>query len=319
MKAICVHKFGGPEVLKYEEVPNPMPGLNQVLIRARAIGVNPVETYLRSGSNPKLPLPNTPGKDCAGEVLAIGNAVANCQIGDRVYTSDTVTGSYAEFVLCEAADVHLLPEKISFPQGAALNVPYGTAYRALFQRAQGKAGETVLVHGASGGVGTAAVQLARAAGLTVIGTVGTAKGAELAKQSGAHFVFDHTKPDYLADIMMATHGHGVDIILEMLSNVNLGKDLTIAAMNGRIIVIGSRGKVEIDARDAMKRDVDIRGMMLANSSEKEKTAIHAGILAGLENGTLNPVISQQFPLAEAAKAHEAVLKSGAYGKIILLP
>ena len=319
MKAIYVHKFGGPEVLKLEEVADPTPGVNQVLIRTHAIGVNPVETYLRSGSNPKLPLPNTPGKDCAGEVIAIGNAVGHCKIGDRVYTSDTVTGSYAELVLCEGADVHLLPEKISFAQGATLNVPYGTAYRALFQRAQARAGETVLVHGASGGVGTAAVQLARAAGLTVIGTVGTPKGAELAKQSGAHFIFDHTKPDYLADVMMATNGHGVDIILEMLANVNLGKDLTVVAMNGRVIVIGSRGKVEIDARDAMKRDADIRGMMLANTSVKDKAGIHAALQAGLENGTLNPVIGQEFPLANAKQAHEAIMKPGSYGKIILIP
>ena len=319
MKAIYVHKVGGPEVLKLEEVADPTPGVNQVLIRTHAIGVNPVETYLRSGSNPKLPLPNTPGKDCAGEVIAIGNAVGHCKIGDRVYTSDTVTGSYAELVLCEGADVHLLPEKISFAQGATLNVPYGTAYRALFQRAQARAGETVLVHGASGGVGTAAVQLARAAGLTVIGTVGTPKGAELAKQSGAHFIFDHTKPDYLADVMMATNGHGVDIILEMLANVNLGKDLTVVAMNGRVIVIGSRGKVEIDARDAMKRDADIRGMMLANTSVKDKAGIHAALQAGLENGTLNPVIGQEFPLANAKQAHEAIMKPGSYGKIILIP
>ena len=185
-----------------------------------------------------------------------------------------------------------------------------------FNGLQGKAGETVSRPRCQRWrCNTAAVQFARAAGFDRHRhRRHSPKGAELAKQSGAHFVFDHTKPDYLADIMMATHGHGVDIILEMLANVNLGKDLTVVAMNGRIIVIGSRGKVEIDARDAMKRDIDIRGMMLANSSQKEKAAIHAGILAGLENGTLNPVIGQQFPLAEAAKAHEAVLKSGAYGK-----
>ena len=139
MKAIRVHKFGGPEVLQIEELPDPKPAPNQVLIRARAIGVNPVETYQRSGSNPKLPLPYTPGTDAAGEIVALGDAVRRFKVGDRVYTSDTETGAYAELVLCEASDAHYLPEKISFVQGAALNIPYATAYRALFQREIGRA------------------------------------------------------------------------------------------------------------------------------------------------------------------------------------
>jgi len=319
MKAIRVHQFGGPEVLRWEEVPDPKPGRAQVLIRARAVGVNPVETYMRSGANQKLALPCTPGTDAAGEVLAWGEAVRSWTAGARVYTSGTVTGAYAEMILCAAEDIHPLPEKLSFAQGAAVNIPFATAYRALFQRARLVAGETVLVHGGSGGVGTAAIQLARNAGLKIIATAGTPKGEELLRELGAHHVLNHRKPDYLAELMTLTEGRGVDAILEMLSNVNLGKDLSLLALNGRVVVIGSRGRVEIDARDAMMREADIRAMYLFNASAADKASIHAALGAGFENGTLTPVICQEFPLAEASRAHVQIMTPGAHGKIVLVP
>lgn len=319
MKAIRVYQFGGPDVLKLETVADPTPGPNQVVVKTKAIGVNPVETYRRSGANPKQPLPYTPGTDAAGEIVALGESVRHFKLGDRVYTHDTESGAYAELALCSASTIHLLPEKTSFAEGAALSIPYGTAFRALFQRARAIPGETVLIHGASGGVGTAAVQLARAAGLTVLATAGTQRGGQLVKELGAHYVLDHRAPDYLAEVMTITEGHGVDIVLEMLSNINLDKDLTVLALNGRVIVIGSRGRVEINPREAMSRDADIRAMMLFNASEKELSAIHAGLRAGLENGTLKPVIGKELPLAEAAKAHEVILQPGAHGKIVLIP
>jgi NADPH2:quinone reductase len=221
--------------------------------------------------------------------------------------------------VCEAADVHPLPDGVSFAEGAALGIPYATAWRALFQRARAVPGETVLVHGASGGVGTAAVQLARAAGLTVIGTVGSDRGAQLVRDLGANLVLNHRLPDYLAEALKFTENRGVDIILEMLANVNLGQDLPLLARNGRVIVIGSRGKVEVDARDAMMRDADIRGMILFNVSAGDKASIHAALRAGLECGTVKPVISRELPLAEAPRAHELIMEAGASGKIILLP
>ena len=319
MKTIRVHKFGGPEVMTLEEMPDPQPGHNQILIRVRAVGVNPVETYLRSGSNPALPLPYTPGTDAAGEVLAAGDSVRDFPAGARVYTSDTVTGSYAGLALCEASDVHPLPARISFAQGAGINIPCATAWRALFQRARAIPGETVLIHGASGGVGNAAVQLARAAGLKVIATAGTPAGGQLVRQLGAHYILDHHTPDYLKEVATLTDGHGADIILEMLANVNLAKDLSILAMNGRVIVIGNRGKIEIDPRETMKRDAEIRGMLLFNISEKEKHAIHSALGAALENGVLNPVIGCELPLSQATRAHEKITQPGACGKIILLP
>jgi NADPH:quinone reductase len=200
-----------------------------------------------------------------------------------------------------------------------MGTPYATAYRGLSQRAQAKPNETVLVHGASGGVGTAAVQLARARGLHVLGTAGTERGRELAREQGAHHVFDHRAPDYLTQILNTTSGRGVDVIVELLANVNLEKDLTILAPHGRIAVIGSRGRVEIDPREAMSRDADICGVALPNATAGEKASIHAALVAGLENGTLRPVIGKELPLAQAPEGHRAVMEPGAFGKIVLVP
>lgn len=319
MKAIRVHQFGDPSVLKLEDVPQPDPAAGQLLVRLHAIGVNPVETYQRSGSNPALKLPWTPGMDAAGVIEAVGANVAHFCVGDRVYTSDTLTGTYAQFALCDSKTVHPLPQRLSFSQGAAVNIPYATAYRALYQRSQARAGETVLIHGASGGVGIAATQIARAAGLTVIGTAGTDAGRKLVLEQGAHHVVGHRDSTYLQQILDLTGGRGVDVILEMLANVNLAKDLTLLSRNGRVIVIGSRGNVEITPRELMRREADIRGLMLFNASEAELTSIHAALGAGFENGTLTPVVGREMPLSDAAKAHAAVLEPGAYGKIVLVP
>src|SRR5438445_103511 len=230
MKAIKVKEFGGPEVLRLEEVPAPRPGAGQVLVRMHAIGVNPVETYIRSGTYARLPeLPYTPGNDGAGVIEQVGSDVNEFKAGDRVYTAGSISGTYAEFVLCKTEQVHRLPANVSFAQGAAMGTPYATAYRGLFQRADARPGETVLVHGASG------------------------------------------------------------------------------------------GKVEIDPRDTMQRDADVRGMALPNTPPSELASIHAALVAGLENGTLRPVIGKEFPLVEAAQAHRAVMESGASGKIVLIP
>jgi NADPH2:quinone reductase len=320
MKAVRVHEFGGPEVLQLEEVPMPQPGPGEVLLRMHAIGVNPVETYIRAGTYARLPtLPYTPGNDGAGVIEQIGPDVNEFKPGDRVYTGGSLTGStYAEFTLCKMDQIHRLPENVSSAQGAAMGTPYATAYRGLFQRANAKPGETVLVHGASGGVGTAAVQLARARGLRVFGTAGSDEGRKLAREQGAHEVFDHHAPEHFEQIMKATNGRGVDVIVELLANVNLGRDLTILAKSGRVAIIGSRGRVEIDPRDTMQRDVDLRGMVLPNTPPEEMASIHAALVAGLENATLRPVIGKEFPLAEAAQAHRAVMEPGAVGKIVLV-
>ena len=320
MKAIRIHEFGDPEVMKLEEVPDPTPGAGQVVVRAHAVGVNPVETYIRSGAYARLPeLPYTPGADAAGVIEAVGGGVTRVGVGDRVYVAGSLSGSYAALVLCEEKQVHRLPDNVSYAQGAAVNIPYATAYRALHHRGGAQPGETLLVHGASGAVGTASVQIGVAHGMTVIGTAGTERGAELVREQGAQHVLNHHEEGYLARLMEITADQGVDVILEMLSNVNLAKDLTVLAQGGRVVVIGCRGTVEINPRDAMARDADIRGMVLMNGSEPEIASIHAALGAGLANGTLRPVVGREMPLGDAPQAHTAVLEPGAYGKIVLLP
>jgi NADPH:quinone reductase len=324
MKAIRIHTFGEPEVMQLEEVPDPQPGPGQVVVRVHAVGVNPVETYIRSGIYPKPPTPYTPGNDAAGVIEAIGPEVNQVAVGDRVYITGSISGTYAEKALCLAARVHPLASQASYAQGAAINVPYGTAYHALIQRARGLPGESVLVHGASGGVGIAAVQLARAAGMTVIGTAGTERGRKLVLEQGAHHVLDHNASGYLEQVLSLTSGRGVDVILEMLANVNLGNDLNVLARGGRVAAIGNRGPgnqgtVSINPRAAMSRDAAILGISLGNASEREVMSMHAALVGGLANGTLRPVIGEEFPLAEAAKAHHAVIESRAYGKMVLIP
>jgi len=307
-------------VMKLEEVPDLVPGPGQIVVRVHAVGVNPVESYVRTGTYPMKPtLPYTPGADAAGVVAAVGEGVATVKKGDRVYTSGALSGTYAEQTLCAEAQVHPLPANVSFEQGAAMGVAYGTAYRGVFQRGGGKPGETVLVHGASGGVGTAAVQLARAAGLVVVGTAGTEAGLTLVKQQGAHHAVNHMAAGYLDELMKLAGGRGFDLILEMLANKNLANDLGLLAKKGRVVVIGSRGPIEINPRDTMSREADIRGLTLFATSEQELREMHAALGAGLENGTLRPVIAQKIPLAEAARAHDEIMKhSGALGKIVLV-
>ena len=320
MKAIRVHQFGGAEVLKLEELPDPQPGPGQVVIRVGAAGVNPVEAYVRTGTYASKPsLPYTPGTDAAGVVTSVGSDVKRVKAGDRVYTTGSKTGTYAEQTLCDEASVHPLPGHVSFEQGAAIGVPYGTAYRALFIRARAKPAETILVHGASGGVGTAAVQLAHAIGVTVIGTAGSDAGMKLVREQGAQHALNHSVDGYLDELMKLTDGRGVDAILEMLANKNLAKDLTVLAKKGRVAVIGNRGTIEINPRDAMAREADIRGVTLMNTSPEEYRLIHAALGAGLENGSLKPVIGERIPLAEAARAHETIMGSGTLGKIVLIP
>jgi NADPH2:quinone reductase len=319
MRAIVVREFGAPDVMKVETVPDPSPGPGQVLIRVGAVGVNPVETYIRAGTYARKPTPPyTPGSDVGGTIEAVGPGVTRFKKGDRVYTHG-VSGGYAELAVADQAQAYPLPAKVSFQQGAALGVPYGTAWRALFIRAHARAGETVLVHGASGGVGAGAVQIARAHGLRVIGTAGTAEGLQLVRDHGAHDVLNHREPDYLQQVMRLTDNKGVDVVLEMLANVNLDNDLDVLGMRGRVVVIGSRGRVEIDPRKTMGRDAAILGMTLFNATPEELREIHAGIVAGLENGTLRPVVGKELPLADAPKAHVAVMEPGAFGKIVLVP
>lgn len=301
MKAIRVEAFGEPEVMQVREVPDPVAGPGQVVVRVRAVGVNPVEAYIRSGQYANSPsLPYTPGGDGAGEVESTGEGVA-FRPGERVAFGGTLSGAYAGKALCEAAQLHRLPAATSFAQGAALGVPNVTAWVALFSRGRLVASERLLVHGASGGVGVAAVQMARAAGATVVGTAGSPEGLRLVSAQGAHHVVDHHAADHL-ERASELAGGGFDLIVEMLANVNLGRDLGALAPGGRVVVVGSRGTVELNPRELMQKGGTITGMILWNATAAERAAAWAAILAGLENGTLRPVVARELPLGEAPRA-----------------
>ncbi len=322
MKAIVVREFGPAEVMTLEDVPSPSPGPSQVLVGVKACGVNPVDAYIRSGTYAIKPnLPYTPGADIGGIVEATGAGVTRVNMGDRVYANGTVEGhgGYSEATICDESQVHPLPHQISFAQGAAVGVPYGTAWRALFLKANVRPGETVLIHGASGGVGIAATQITRAHGLRVIGTAGSDRGLALVREQGAHEVLNHGDADYMSQVMALTAARGVDVILEMLANVNLDRDFEVLALHGRVMVVGNRGRVEIDPRKMMGKDGTVLGMTMFNATVEERRTIHAALGAGLANGTLNPVVGREFPLAQAADAHGAVMEAGAFGKIVLVP
>ena len=311
MRAVVVHEFGEPEVLGLEQLPEPTPVPGEVLVRIQAAGVNPFETYVRAGTYSDLPaLPYTPGADGAG---------VRTDTGERVDVTGSLSGTYAEYALCREEDVRPLPDALSYAQGAALGTPYTTAYRALCQRAGATAGERVLVHGASGGVGLAVVQLALAAGLEVTGTAGSQAGSELVAAQGAVRVLDHHDPGHLTAAVDLAGGDGYDLIVESLANANLGADLKALAPRGRVIVVGSRGPVEVDARDLMNAEGAILGMRLPNARAEEVEAARAAVDTGLHSGVLRPVVGRELPLAEAARAHRLLMERPALGRLVLVP
>lgn len=320
MKAIVVREFGAPDAMRLEDVADLSASGDCVLVRVRAAGVNPVDTYIRAGNYTKIPkLPYTPGSDAAGVVEAVGDAVKWVKPGERVYVAGNRTGAYAEFCLADERQVFPLPDNVSFEQGAGVFVPYATAYRAIFQKAHTQPDETILIHGASGGVGIAAIQFARQANLIIIGTAGSEAGRELVMEAGADYVLDHTKPDYLDQVLEITDGRGADVIIEMLANVNLQKDLEVLALGGRIVVVGNRGLLDFNPRAAMTKDACIIGMSLFNASMTKMMEIHHEIGRGLSEGSLRPIVGKTFPLAQAATAHREILENKHLGKIILIP
>ena len=318
MRAIIVEKFGGPEVLTLRQQPELRPSPEQLLVRLHTAGVNPVDGYIRSGNYGSLPaLPYTPGMDGAGVVEAVGGQLRGYRKGQRVYLSGSLTGTYAEFCLCLPTQVHALPAQISFEEGACLGIPYATASYSLFYRGALKKGQSVLIHGATGGVGLAAVQLAKRAGLRVFATGGTESGRQLVMGHGADYVFDHHQPAYQQQILESTQGEGVNVILEMLANVNLGRDLPLLSKGGCVVIVGSRGPVQIQPRDLMTREADIRGAMILQAPSGVLARIHTDLLTGLNEGTLKPVVWAVFDLEHACDAAALQMQPGASGKVVI--
>lgn len=309
--------FGEPDVLRLVEIDEPVPAENEVRVKLHYAGVNPAETYIRTGDYAffKPELPYVPGFDGAGVVDEVGPGVTRLKRGDRVFVASILakrkTGTYAEKVVCDVDAVHKLPESISFEQGAALGVPVTAAYRALFHRANLKPGETVLVHGASGGVGILAVQLAKYVGSKVIGTAGTKESMDLVRQSGADIVLNHNEPGYLDTV------NGVDVVIEMLANVNLEEDFKVLNKYGRIVIIGNRGSLDFNPRLTMVKEAAILGMAVWNAPLDEYNESLIAVEAALKNGGLQPFVGTILPLEEVAQAHIQILSSKAKGKMVL--
>jgi NADPH2:quinone reductase len=309
MKAIRVEQFGEPDVMKCAEIELRAPGPGEAKVRVEAAGVNPVDTYIRSGVYGRLPeLPYTPGRDGAGVVIAVGPDYNGPAVGERVYMVESVTGTYAQETICKESQLNSLPEAASFAQGAAVGIPYTTAYYALFHRGQALPGQRVLIHGGSGGVGLAAIQLASSFGLSVVATASTDEGRELILEQGAEIALPHAESSF---------AEPYDLIIEMLANQNLDRDLDMLKKRGTVVVVGNRGPTQIDARKTMKNNLDIRGLALVNATPEEKVQAQAALGAGLANGTLQPVVREEMSLEEAPQAHRLVMESGAYGKIVL--
>jgi NADPH2:quinone reductase len=319
MRAIIVPRHGGPDVLTPAERDRPVPGPGQILVETRAIGVNPVEAKTRAGMLPDWspPLPYVPGFEAAGTVLAAGPG-SRFAPGDRVYGNFAVGGSYAEQVLFAEDKVRLLPEGVSFAQGACIGIPYVTAFRALIQLARAQPGEAVFVHGASGAVGTATVQIARAAGLQVIGSAGTAAGRDLVLREGAHGVVDHSADGYLDEVRALTGGRGPDVIVEMMSQRNLNHDVALVADGGRIALVANSGRIDLDLGPT-GRTIALFGVSIIHTEPGAINRALTAIDAGLANRTLRPIVGREFPLAEAAAAHRALEAGGALGNLVLVP
>jgi NADPH:quinone reductase len=322
MKAIRVEKFGGPNVLKLvSSLPLPVPNAGEALIRVHYAGVNPVDTYIRSGQFSRVPnLPYTPGSDCAGEIVALPHEdekKGKFHIGQRVFTTGTLSGSYGSHALASVNAIHHLPDSLSFAQGAAIGVPYFTAYRAVVTKGRLNKDQTVLIHGASGAVGIACCQIASYIGAKVLGTVGTEEGSHLVKQHGAIETFSHKKL-HVEEVMKYTDNRGVDLIVEMLADQNLNEDCEMCAQNGAIQIVGSRGSLHFDPRATMLKEVCIRGIALMKSTPEEWKEASEFLGNLFEKGVFKPVVGKEFPLEEASAAHEFIIhNSGSHGKVVL--
>lgn len=324
MKAVRMHDYGGPDVLVYEEVDKPAPGPKQVLVRVRAATVNRVDVAVREN---RFPTPRKPpkiiGSDGAGTVEEVGADVTTVTVGEDVFFQGLGVGSegsYAEYVLLAEEQAVPKPATLSFVEAAAMGLVFPTAYHGLVDKAHVAAGETVLVQGGSGGVGSAAVQLAKAFGARVLTTVSNQAGADLVRELGADVAIDRTQGDVADRVRELTDGRGVDVIVELATSQNLGLDVTMLTKDGRIACIGQGGGPEatVPVGAAIGRSAAILFLSLNNAGRAGVARIMKEIAHLVEQGRIAPVIGEELPLAEARRAHELLARPH-LGKIVLVP
>ena len=319
MKAIRVQEYGGPAVLRLEEVPTPTPGPGQVLVRLAKAGVNFVDIYQRRGGYP-VPLPYIPGREGAGVVEASGEGVTTIKAGDRVaYTGQP--GAYAEASVVPAESLIPLPPDLSFEQGAAFPLQGMTAHYLLHEFRRLKRGDTVLIHAAAGGMGLLLVQWARHLGARVIGTVSTEEKAKAAREAGADEVILYTRQDFVGESKRLTNGHGADLIIDGVGKTTFPGNLEAVALRGQVVVFGAAsGPADPIVPNAlMARSITLSGGSLGNYllTREELLRRASDVLEGIRAGWLRLHIGRVFPLAQAAEAHRLLEGRQTIGKVLL--
>jgi NADPH2:quinone reductase len=326
MKAVVVREFGAPESIRVEEFPAPQPGENEVLLDVHAAGVNFPDMLVMAGKYQTLPpRPFVPGKECAGIVAAVGRSVTTCKPGDRVLAWMEY-GAFAEQAVCPQDNCFVLPEPMSFEEGACFGLVYQTAHFALVERADLRAGDIVLVTGATGGVGLAAVQIAKALGATVVAAVSTPEKAEIAWRNGADHVIDVSVPnlrDALRDqLRQATGGRGADVVIEQVGGEVFDASLRALAWSGRLVVVGfAGGRIpEIKANYLLVKNIAVLGLQISDYRDQHAPAMRR-VMAELfdlyDQGSISPFVSQVYPLREFASAFAAITARKAIGKLAL--
>ena len=322
MKAIVFAQTGGPEVLALAEVPRPDVRPGMVLVKAHAIGVNFADTRFRQGTYVAKPkLPDTPGMEAAGVVEAVGEGVTDLKVGARV-AAFTVK-SYAEYCQAPASMVIPLPDSVSFVEGAAFPIQVLTAYHMLHTTHQTTPGQTVLIHSAAGGVGIVAVQIAKAAGTRVIGTVSSDSKVGLVKEYGADAVINYATQDFAEEALKLTNGKGVDLILDAVGKPTLEKGLRCLAPFGHLMLYGRAGGLPgpFNLMTLFQKSLKVSGFVLYTVSAMPDKH-HEGIERSFQligEGKLKLLIGKRFPLAEAAEAHRYMESRQSTGKLVLIP
>ena len=323
MTAVAISKPGGPEVLVPETRALPVPGAGEVLVRVMSAGVNRPDVAQRSGSYPPPPgASDLPGLEIAGEVVAVGEGAVRHKIGDTVM-SLTAGGGYAEYCVAPDAQAMTVPKALSIIEAGAMPETLMTVWHNVFERGGLKSGETLLIHGGSSGIGTMAIQLAKAFGANVIATVGGQDKADACLKLGADRAINYKTEDFVAEVKAATGGKGVELILDMVGGDYIDRNYEAAAIDGRIVQIAFLGgpKATVNFAKLMMKRLHHTGSTLRPRSPADKaamvTAIEDKVMPLIRDGRIKPLIDSQFPLREAAQAHRRMETSTHIGKIVL--
>ncbi|HEX3713545.1 MAG TPA: NAD(P)H-quinone oxidoreductase [Trebonia sp.] len=323
MHAVVITEPGGPEVLQWTEVPDPVPGPGEVLIDVTASAVNRADAMQRQGLYPPPKgAPPYPGLECSGTVAAVGDGVAGWQPGDQVCAL-LAGGGYAEKVAVPAGQLLPVPKTTTLAEAAALPETVCTVYSTVFQGAHLAKGETLLVHGGGGGIGTTAIQLGKQAGAVVAVTAGSQDKLDACRRLGADILINYREDDFAEKLLEATSGHGADVILDIIGAGYLAKNLAALAPDGRIANIGLQQgrRAELDLSALMAKRGTIMSTTLRARPAEQKAAIVAAVAAQVwplvDAGALRPVIDRELPMSQAGEAHRIADASGHIGKIVL--